>query len=650
MWFFLLDSGAGPLFRSLESHIAAAIPSDTCEWKRSYGRPNKHVRIDATFQPFDTQILDDYRRGEWCILKLPVLHIYVTECTDIDTYRNSVKEEIDRWLRTLAGYNCTDWMILLVETVDVKKTKNILPRTTVLDKMRLDFGAKHADRCISVLNPIKFEVKATESFRCLLNRIRHLMLVGYNKNITKYEELIRANREKRTQDGWSFIEYFLLQEKLAFVLDMLGLHSEALVQYDELDAMFSQFVFNTRFGVAEPWLAAFEKPIVEFHGITLNASAIERSRQKIIGNEASLLEFRSYMFERQAALLRSSDQHWQIAERLLPFIFVTLREIDALKNEFPVGSLACWQIVCALEVLGICDDHQAVSEAKDSSNTFQYTAPIWNVAKDKLHELGKLCGLLPGSTPTSEQLHIVVQLSAGIGDNIPNNDEEQPVLAAAVAAQRPPPSHSPGGGGSGGRRNQPKQSTTDRLKEALGSNTAFQKLFLELSELAISTYKHVSRLRSARLVGLDLGNFYCTLNEPQKAVSFFTDLLRELKMENWNYLASQTLLELASCYRKMNDSVLYTKTCAAISCCTDLEILVRTFYFDEFLVALKTMKQLPKHTAGDTTLSVVAIATAEDTDVVVPQTVLATLEDHFKLISIELLGAVDIVQVKAWAR
>lgn len=159
---------------------------------------------------------------------MPVLHVYVTECNEIETYKNTVKEEIDRWLRTLQGYGISDWMILLVETVDVKKTKNILPRTTVLDKMRLDFGAKHADRCISVLNPIKFEVKATESFRCLLNRIRHLMLTGYNKNIIKYEELIRANREKRNQEGWSFVQYFLLQEKLAFVLEMLGLHCEAL--------------------------------------------------------------------------------------------------------------------------------------------------------------------------------------------------------------------------------------------------------------------------------------------------------------------------------------------------------------------------------------------------------------------------------------
>lgn len=78
-----------------------------------------------------------------------------------------------------------------------------------------------------------------------------------------------------------------------------------------------------------------------------------------------------------------------------------------------------------------------------------------------------------------------------------------------------------------------------------------------MSELAISTYKHTTRLRSARLVGLDLGNFYCSLNEPHKAVVFFIDLLREFKTENWNCLVSQTLLELANCYRKMDDRLRY---------------------------------------------------------------------------------------------
>ena len=36
-----------------------------------------------------------------------------------------------------------------------------------------------------------------------------------------------------------------IQEELAFVYEMLGVYDESLVQYDELDALFTQFVLNS---------------------------------------------------------------------------------------------------------------------------------------------------------------------------------------------------------------------------------------------------------------------------------------------------------------------------------------------------------------------------------------------------------------------
>lgn len=616
-----VDSGAGPLFRSLEAHIVASIPLDTCEWKRSYGRPVKDVHLEASFQPFNAKSLDDYKQGNWSILEHPVLHLYVTECNDVDTYKSTVKEDIDGWLKALTSYGIVDWMILVVETIDVKKTKNILPRTTVLDKIRTDFASKHGDRCISVLNPMKFEMKATESYRCFLQRIRLLMLNGYNRNINKYEELIRANRETRNQDGWCFVKYFLLQEELAFVLEMLGLHSEALIQYDELDAMFSQFILNSVFGEKPKWLKVFQKPFSTFHGITMNNRRMMKEvRMKIQEKSITLLEFRSYMFERQSIILNAAGKTSEIAERLLPFLFSTLHELEALKIEMVDGALDCWEFVCALEVLDMCE---TAIEAKDTDDIFKHSAPIWNLAKDKLYELGKLCGLLPGSTPTSEQLHIVVQLSAGMGDGVDdtnqllldNKAKEQMLEQRSVSPNR-----------------RPKRLATDRLKEALGSNQSFQRLYLELCELTISTNKHVSRLRSARLIGLDLGNFYCNLSEPNKAVGFFTDLMRELKRENWLYLASQTLLELANCYRKMDDMVAYTKTCAAISCSTELEILVRRYFFDEFIKSLK---------AVGSKLNVVADGKSSESN---QSTNMTSLEDHFKIVDIQLEHNGQIIQ------
>lgn len=41
---------------------------------------------------------------------------------------------------------------------------------------------------------------------------------------------------------------YLFQEELGFVLEMLEVYEEALVQYDELDALFTQFVLNSNLG------------------------------------------------------------------------------------------------------------------------------------------------------------------------------------------------------------------------------------------------------------------------------------------------------------------------------------------------------------------------------------------------------------------
>ena len=43
---------------------------------------------------------------------------------------------------------------------------------------------------------------------------------------------MREQREKRQEGGWSFNNYFLLQEELAFMFEMLGLFEDAFVQYN----------------------------------------------------------------------------------------------------------------------------------------------------------------------------------------------------------------------------------------------------------------------------------------------------------------------------------------------------------------------------------------------------------------------------------
>lgn len=127
-----------------------------------------------------------------------------------------MKDDIESWLKKLQSKDIVDWLVVVVENYDGKRTNKLLPRTTVLDKIRADFAPKQGDRCISVINPGKPESRSAESWRGLVARIRHLLLVAYNKAITKLEDYVRQQRERRNESGWNFMQYFALQVKKFF--------------------------------------------------------------------------------------------------------------------------------------------------------------------------------------------------------------------------------------------------------------------------------------------------------------------------------------------------------------------------------------------------------------------------------------------------
>lgn len=75
------DTGAGDenLFSTLEKNLVQAIPADMVEWRRSFSRPIKQVKLGATFVPFSRDILPTDK--DWHLIKQPIFHIYWTECS-----------------------------------------------------------------------------------------------------------------------------------------------------------------------------------------------------------------------------------------------------------------------------------------------------------------------------------------------------------------------------------------------------------------------------------------------------------------------------------------------------------------------------------------------------------------------------------------
>lgn len=66
-------------------------------------------------------------------------------------------------------------------------------------------------RCLSIMNPVKGESKSSESWQTFLFRLRQALMAAFSRTLTKFEDTVRTQRERRNELNWNFCNYFLLQ-------------------------------------------------------------------------------------------------------------------------------------------------------------------------------------------------------------------------------------------------------------------------------------------------------------------------------------------------------------------------------------------------------------------------------------------------------
>ncbi|XP_037014043.2 trafficking protein particle complex subunit 10 isoform X2 [Artibeus jamaicensis] len=385
--------------------------------------------------------------------------------------------------------------------------------------------------------------------------------MSFTKNLGKFEDDMRTLREKRTEPGWSFCEYFMVQEELAFVFEMLQQFEDALVQYDELDALFSQYVVNFGAGDGANWLTFFCQPVKSWNGLILRKPIDMEKRELIQRQEATLLDLRSYLFARQCTLLLFLQRPWEVAQRALELLHSCVQELKLLEVSVPPGALDCWVFLSCLEVLqrieGCCD------RAQIDSN-IAHTVGLWSYATEKLKSLGYLCGLVSEKGPDSEDLNRTVDLLAGLG------------------AERPETANT-------------AQSPYKKLKEALSSVEAFEKHYLDLSHATIEMYTSIGRIRSAKLVGKDLAEFYMRKKSPQKAESYLQGALKNYLAEGWALPITHTRKQLAECQKHLGQIENYLQTSSLLAGDHHLTEEERTYFCQEILNFASRQTDSPGH-------------------------------------------------------
>ncbi|KAM9695738.1 trafficking protein particle complex subunit 10 isoform 1-T1 [Trichechus inunguis] len=553
-------AGDQNLFTSIYPTLSQQLPREPMEWRRSYGRAPKMIHLESNFVQFKEELLP--KDGNKALLTFPFLHIYWTECCDTEVYKAAVKDDLTKWQNVLKAHSSVDWLIVVVENDARKKNKtNILPRTSIVDKIRNDFCNKQSDRCVVLSDPLKDSSRTQESWNAFLTKLRTLLLMSFTKNLGKFEDDMRTLREKRTEPGWSFCEYFMVQEELAFVFEMLQQFEDALVQYDELDALFSQYVVNFGAGDGANWLTFFCQPVKSWNGLILRKPIDMDKRELIQRQEATLLDLRSYLFSRQCTLLLFLQRPWEVAQRALELLHSCVQELKLLEVSVPPGALDCWVFLSCLEVLqrieGCCD------RAQMDSN-IAHTVGLWSYATEKLKSLGYLCGLASEKGPNSEDLKRTVDLLAGLG------------------AERPETANT-------------AQSPYKKLKEALSSVEAFEKHYLDLSHATIEMYTSIGRIRSAKFVGKDLAEFYMRKKSPQKAELYLQGALKNYLAEGWALPVTHTRKQLAECQKHLGQIENYLQTSSLLASDCHLTDEERKYFCQEILNFASQQTDSPGH-------------------------------------------------------
>ncbi|XP_076819783.1 trafficking protein particle complex subunit 10-like isoform X1 [Clavelina lepadiformis] len=544
---------------TMSSRLADLLSNHTVEWRHTYGRNNHSLQLRVKILPLTPTLLN---RTD--LVTRPYCHIFWTDCSDLDIYRSSVKAEIVSWLNLLSTKENSEWMIVVIMgdvLSRLSKAKLQLPRMSITDKVKTDFCSKQPERFHVLHDPTNDSGKSIESWSSLVMKVSNITVRCMESVVSKYEDHVRSERERRNEKSWDFCVYFILQEELAFMYEMLGMLSSALVQYDELDAMFTQYVLNADAGDVAHWLSQFSRPIVRWHPLLLWKSVDNEARKTIVEGRASLIDIRNYLFSRLCHLLFEMGRSSEVTQRMHFFLHSIVNEISILEIEIPRGAVACWVFMCCLELVEALKRRVDLQndEAKDggSVETSDMTsemlilenASLWNIARMKLYSLGNSCGLLPGMSPTSEQLQMVVDLLAGMSDGRECGEfDNSPSLI---------------------------------LREALSSANNFQRHYFDLSELSMGTFKHMGRYRAARSIGSDLASFYLMMGDPSKAESYLVDAVRIFANDGWMVLYSRANQILARCYKEMNNVRKYIRLCYALMCDSSLSSDERSFYCSE---------------------------------------------------------------------
>ncbi|KAK4046679.1 hypothetical protein OIV83_005882 [Microbotryomycetes sp. JL201] len=385
----------------VRADVQRQLPLRNLHWVRRTGA-NRTIR---TIQALNVEVKSRDAFGPAVtalpLLERPYAYVLFVVCDDNDVYRAAIRPQIKEWLDVVTQRPQHEWLIVHVTSGRNSGTKFYQRKGAVIDKIKADFNTTKRDRCIQVAQAASAEdPTAWAEFQ---NKLKEAIVATFDSNVSLYEEDIRRADSQRQLEGWQYLPFFRQKEALADSFEAMTLVEDALIQYDELEALFFQALKERenaglqdmgRLAVgddASPLLSLTKKPY-----------------KRLIQSDAiSVFDFRVYLFARQAGLLFMLGRVEDVARRGGFFISTFARTLRENSNSLGKNFLESWTYSACLNIVDECQkrvDSQVIDRVT-ARRFVAAKAELLELARKQLDKIGIDAGHLPATHPFSMSLN-----------------------------------------------------------------------------------------------------------------------------------------------------------------------------------------------------------------------------------------------------
>lgn len=424
-------------------------------------------------------------------------------------YKATVRRQIKDWLSIVGQRKNQEWLILLVVRQDARASAaaNFFQiKSNVLERIKTDFNTDKRDRCIQITWS-QGTITATACAE-MVSKMKEAIVVAFDAAVLQRTEEIRRSENQRQMPGWNFCTFFILKETLASTFVGMNLLEDAILTYAELEASFLQAQSSSLSGHIS-WFGKLINPDPLDDSLPLLDISKKPYRDLILHNSITIFDFRVYLLAKHCEALGMSGQITELARLASNFLSAFSQRLKSSKVSLPQFFIESWVFSSALNVVLESDkwitsinlDTVAISSASATKGQ------LLDLARIQLDKIGIHFGHLPNAIPFSMSL--------------PNHKQDSEPGTPTTPTE---PSEA--------------KITSEILLESMSSQTAFDKLYTDITNRAIDLYVKGGRRKSALKLHGILAALHLERSRRKEAYQVYSSLPAHYIPHSWTSLAT----------------------------------------------------------------------------------------------------------------